>query len=142
LTELISVHSSLLALPPACLFLSYTKVFLFFQQRYLVITKSPLLGGLAAMHDSEVDYTIGAILANPLGMKAHGDKYLKGLYKGDNNLLVVDDRISGVCLKVLCNDWGCVFELATCCITDSWIHDHVLREIWPDPLGVPLRWSV
>jgi urea transporter len=51
------------------------------------------------MHDSEVDYTIGAILANPLGMKAHGDKYLKGLYKGDNNLLVVDDRISGVCLS-------------------------------------------
>jgi protein farnesyltransferase/geranylgeranyltransferase type-1 subunit alpha len=90
----------------------YTEVFLFLfvQQRYLVITKSPLLGGLTAMRDSEVDYTIEAILANPQNESPW--RYLKGLYKGDNNLLVADERISGVCLKVLNNDWSCVFALS------------------------------
>ncbi|GJN34345.1 hypothetical protein PR202_gb22996 [Eleusine coracana subsp. coracana] len=79
-------------------------------QRYLVITRSPLLGGLAVMRDSEVDYTIEAILANPQNESPW--RYLKGLYKGDNNLLISDDRISGVCLKVLNNDWSCVFALS------------------------------
>jgi hypothetical protein len=35
------------------------------QQRYLVITRSPLFGGLKGIRDSEVDYTIEAIVANP-----------------------------------------------------------------------------
>jgi protein farnesyltransferase/geranylgeranyltransferase type-1 subunit alpha len=91
---------------------SYTEVFPFHfvQQRYLVITKSPLLGGLTAMRDSEVDYTIEAILANPQNESPW--RYLKGLYKGDNNFLVADERISGVCLKVLNNDCSCVFALS------------------------------
>ncbi|TVU08959.1 hypothetical protein EJB05_42387 [Eragrostis curvula] len=79
-------------------------------QRYLVITRSPLLGGITAMRDSEVDYTIEAILANPQNESPW--RYLKGLYKGENNLLVADERISGVCLKVLKNDWRCVFALS------------------------------
>jgi protein farnesyltransferase/geranylgeranyltransferase type-1 subunit alpha len=43
-------------------------------------------------------------------MKAHGDS-LK-VYIRVTNLLAADDRISDVCLKVLCNDWGCVFALS------------------------------
>nr|CAB3457590.1 unnamed protein product [Digitaria exilis] len=78
-------------------------------QRYLVITRSPLLGGLMAMRDSEVDFTIEAILANPRNESPW--KYLKGLYRGENNLLVADERISDVCLKVLKKDWSCVFAL-------------------------------
>jgi hypothetical protein len=23
-----------------------------------------------------------------------------------------------------------------CCIIDTWVRDHLLREAWPDPLGV------
>uniref|UniRef100_A0A0A9CSQ3 Protein farnesyltransferase/geranylgeranyltransferase type-1 subunit alpha n=1 Tax=Arundo donax TaxID=35708 RepID=A0A0A9CSQ3_ARUDO len=79
-------------------------------QRYFVITRSPLLGGLTAMRDSEVDYTVVAILANPQNESPW--RYLKGLCKGENNLLVADERISGVCLKVLKNDWSCVFALS------------------------------
>uniref|UniRef100_A0ACD6AHI7 Uncharacterized protein n=2 Tax=Avena sativa TaxID=4498 RepID=A0ACD6AHI7_AVESA len=78
-------------------------------QRYLVVTQSPILGGLAAMRDSEVDYTVEAIMANPQNESSW--RYLRGLYKGDNNLLVADHRISDVCLKVLNNDWACVFAL-------------------------------
>ncbi|NP_001141523.1 protein farnesyltransferase/geranylgeranyltransferase type I alphasubunit isoform X1 [Zea mays] len=79
-------------------------------QRYFVITRSPFLGGLAAMRDSEVDYTIEAILANAQNESPW--RYLKGLYKGENNLLVEDERISAVCFKVLKNDWTCVFALS------------------------------
>ncbi|CAM0952397.1 unnamed protein product [Alopecurus aequalis] len=78
-------------------------------QRYLVVTRSPILGGLAAMRDSEVDYTVEAIMVNPQNESPW--RYLRGLYKGENNLLVADDRISDVCLKVLNNDWTCVFAL-------------------------------
>jgi protein farnesyltransferase/geranylgeranyltransferase type-1 subunit alpha len=42
-------------------------------------------------------------------MKALGDT---SRYKGENNLLVSDERISDVCLKVLKNDWSCVFALS------------------------------
>lgn len=62
------------------------------------------------MRDSEVDYTIVAILANPQNESPW--KYLKGLYKGENNLLVADERISDVCIKVLNKDWTCVFALS------------------------------
>ncbi|CAL5073357.1 unnamed protein product [Urochloa decumbens] len=79
-------------------------------QRYLVITRSPLLGGLTVMRDSEVDYTIESIVANPQNESPW--RYLKGLYKGENNLLVADERISDVCVKVLKNDWSCVFALS------------------------------
>jgi protein farnesyltransferase/geranylgeranyltransferase type-1 subunit alpha len=50
------------------------------------------------------------ILANPQNESPW--RYLKGLYKGDNKLLVADEGISDVCLKVLCNDWSCVFALS------------------------------
>ncbi|XP_014758209.1 protein farnesyltransferase/geranylgeranyltransferase type-1 subunit alpha isoform X2 [Brachypodium distachyon] len=79
-------------------------------QRYLVITSSPLLGGLVAMRDSEVDYTVEAIMANPRNESPW--RYLKGLYKGDNYLPVADRRISDVCLKVLKDDSTCIFALS------------------------------
>jgi protein farnesyltransferase/geranylgeranyltransferase type-1 subunit alpha len=91
-------------------YLAYTEVcFFLLQQRYLVVTRSPILGGLVAMRDSEVDYTVEAIIANPQNESPW--RYLRGLYKGDNTLLVADDRISDACLKVLNNDWRCVFAL-------------------------------
>ncbi|XP_044396659.1 protein farnesyltransferase/geranylgeranyltransferase type-1 subunit alpha [Triticum aestivum] len=79
-------------------------------QRYLVVTRSPILGGLAAMRDSEVDYTVEAIMVNPQNESPW--RYLRGLYKDDNNLLVADNRISDACLKVLNKDWTCVFALS------------------------------
>ncbi|PNT69168.1 hypothetical protein BRADI_3g50550v3 [Brachypodium distachyon] len=79
-------------------------------QRYLVITRSPLLGGLVAMRDSEVDYTIEAIMVNLRNESPW--RYLRGLYKGDNYLLVADGCISDVCLKILKDDWTSIFALS------------------------------
>ncbi|XBI82695.1 hypothetical protein VPH35_091313 [Triticum aestivum] len=85
-------------------------VFLLLQRRYLVVTRSPILRGLAAMRDSEVDYTVEAIMVNPQNESPW--RYLRGLYKDDNNLLVADNRISDACHKVLNKDWTCVFALS------------------------------
>ncbi|XP_020089436.1 protein farnesyltransferase/geranylgeranyltransferase type-1 subunit alpha [Ananas comosus] len=79
-------------------------------QRYFVITKSPLLGGLQAMRDSEVDYTIEAILANPQNESPW--RYLRGLYKGETNLLLNDNRLTDLCLKVLKTDCSRVLALS------------------------------
>ncbi|XP_074592001.1 protein farnesyltransferase/geranylgeranyltransferase type-1 subunit alpha [Curcuma longa] len=68
-------------------------------QRYFVITRSPLLGGLQAMRDSEVCYTSNIILANP-----HNEspwRYLRGLYKGEIEMLISDNKVPELCLKVL-----------------------------------------
>ncbi|KAG2263805.1 hypothetical protein Bca52824_070884 [Brassica carinata] len=50
-------------------------------QRHYVITRSPSLGGLKAMRESEVSYTTDAILANPGNESSW--RYLKALYKDD-----------------------------------------------------------
>ncbi|CAN0858057.1 Protein farnesyltransferase/geranylgeranyltransferase type-1 subunit alpha [Linum grandiflorum] len=68
-------------------------------QRYFVITRSPLLGGREAMRETEVKYTVEAILANPENESPW--RYLKGLYKDDLNLWIQDPQVSDVCLKVL-----------------------------------------
>ncbi|CAM8985398.1 hypothetical protein QQ045_006956 [Rhodiola kirilowii] len=80
-------------------------------QRYFVITKSPVLGGLAAMRASEVCYTIEAIEANPENESPW--RYLRGLYKDDTESWVSDPHISSVCLKVLCMKANHVFALST-----------------------------
>ncbi|XP_008810767.2 protein farnesyltransferase/geranylgeranyltransferase type-1 subunit alpha [Phoenix dactylifera] len=79
-------------------------------QRYFVITRSPLLGGLQAMRDSEVSYTVEAILANPQNESPW--RYLRGLYKGDTDLLVSDNQVSDVCLKVLKTNHNYIFALS------------------------------
>ncbi|KAJ8755305.1 hypothetical protein K2173_019103 [Erythroxylum novogranatense] len=79
-------------------------------QRYFVITRSPLLGGLKAMRNSEVNYTIEAILANPENESPW--RYLRGLYKGDSESLVNDPQVPSVCLKVLSVKDNPVFALS------------------------------
>ncbi|KAL8153596.1 hypothetical protein V2J09_011356 [Rumex salicifolius] len=79
-------------------------------QRYFVVTRSPLLGGLEAMRDSEVQYTIKAILANPENESPW--RYLQGLYKNDTASLLEDPQVSSVCLEVLTRKARCIFALS------------------------------
>ncbi|KAJ4733614.1 Protein farnesyltransferase/geranylgeranyltransferase type-1 subunit alpha [Rhynchospora pubera] len=76
-------------------------------QRFFVITRSPLLGGLSAMWDSEVDYTIKAILQNPNNESPW--RYLQGLYKGNPDSLITDERIPQLLLNILKENSYCVF---------------------------------
>ncbi|KAI3941758.1 hypothetical protein MKW92_021775 [Papaver armeniacum] len=78
-------------------------------QRYFVITRSPVLGGLQAMRASEVKYAVEAILTNPENESPW--RYLRGLYKGDNQSLICDPQVSMVCLKVLNSTNNRVFAL-------------------------------
>ncbi|KAK8946727.1 Protein farnesyltransferase/geranylgeranyltransferase type-1 subunit alpha [Platanthera zijinensis] len=79
-------------------------------QRYFVITRSPLLGGLQAMRESEVSYTVGAILSNPENESPW--RYLRGLHKDDPDLLAHNKQVSGVCLQVLSAKHDVVFALS------------------------------
>ncbi|KAF2297034.1 hypothetical protein GH714_015347 [Hevea brasiliensis] len=79
-------------------------------QRYFVITRSPLLGGLKVMRESEVKYTVEAILANPENESPW--RYLRGLYKGDTQSWINDHQVSFVCLKVLNVKTNHVFALS------------------------------
>ncbi|KAL1834012.1 hypothetical protein ACET3Z_003663 [Daucus carota] len=79
-------------------------------QRYFVVTKSPLLGGLESMRESEVSYTVEAIIANPENESPW--RYLRGLYKGSMQSLVNDPQVSSVCLKVLTANNYVVFALS------------------------------
>ncbi|KAG7995118.1 hypothetical protein I3843_01G091400 [Carya illinoinensis] len=80
-------------------------------QRFFVITKSPLLGGLEAMRESEVSYTVEAILTYPENESPW--RYLRGLYKGDTQSWVNDAQVWSVCLKVLNSKNNCLFALST-----------------------------
>ncbi|CAI0541144.1 unnamed protein product [Linum tenue] len=81
-------------------------------QRYFIITKSPLLGGLQAMRESEVKYTVAAILANPENESPW--RYLRGLYKDDPKSWIHDPQVSTLCLKVLTSSGtNHVFALST-----------------------------
>ncbi|XP_021752834.1 protein farnesyltransferase/geranylgeranyltransferase type-1 subunit alpha-like [Chenopodium quinoa] len=80
-------------------------------QRHFVVTRSPLLGGLDAMRDSEVDYTIEAIVKHPENESSW--RYLRGLYKNDLKSWVNDPRVSSVCLKILSAKGRCIFALST-----------------------------
>ncbi|OAY51893.1 protein farnesyltransferase/geranylgeranyltransferase type-1 subunit alpha [Manihot esculenta] len=79
-------------------------------QRYFVITRSPLLGGLKSMRESEVKYTVEAILANPENESPW--RYLRGLYKGDSQSWINDLQVSSVCLKVLNSKTNYIFALS------------------------------
>lgn len=80
-------------------------------QRYFVITRSPFLGGLKAMRESEVLYTTKAIMAYPENESSW--RYLRGLYKGENTSLVNDPQVSSVCLKILRTKSSHLFALST-----------------------------
>ncbi|MFS7966966.1 putative transferase [Helianthus anomalus] len=60
--------------------MQYVNYFIFYLQRYFVITRHPKLGGIEATLDSEVDYTIKAIL------NKSSWRYLRGLYKNNMRL--------------------------------------------------------
>ncbi|PWA90775.1 protein farnesyltransferase/geranylgeranyltransferase type-1 subunit alpha [Artemisia annua] len=79
-------------------------------QRYFVITKHPELGGIEATRDSEVDYTIKAILSKPENESPW--RYLRGLYKKDMQSLVTDPKVVTLCLEVLTAKVHCVFALS------------------------------
>ncbi|KAL0919138.1 hypothetical protein M5K25_011213 [Dendrobium thyrsiflorum] len=80
-------------------------------QRYFVITRSPFLGGLQSIRESEVTYAVEAILSNPENESPW--RYLRGLYKGDDpNLLICNNQISGVCLQVLKTKHNIIFPLS------------------------------
>ncbi|KAG9133351.1 hypothetical protein Leryth_021488 [Lithospermum erythrorhizon] len=68
-------------------------------QRFFVITRSPLLGGLEAMRTSEVSYTINSIKAHPENESPW--RYLRGLYKNDLQSLATDPLVASICLEVL-----------------------------------------
>ncbi|KAK2981471.1 hypothetical protein RJ640_017001 [Escallonia rubra] len=68
-------------------------------QRYFVITRSPLLGGLETMRDSEVSYTAEAIISKPENESPW--RYLRGLFKNDMQSLVNDPQVLSLCLTVL-----------------------------------------
>ncbi|XP_068661484.1 protein farnesyltransferase/geranylgeranyltransferase type-1 subunit alpha [Aristolochia californica] len=78
-------------------------------QRYFIMTHSPLLGGLQAVRESEVSFTVKAIMSNPANESPW--RYLRGLYKGDHKLLVRDSQVSSLCLEVLKTNPNCVFAL-------------------------------
>ncbi|XAR71146.1 Protein farnesyltransferase [Bertholletia excelsa] len=80
-------------------------------QRYFVVTRSPLLGGLEAMRESEVRYALEAIIAKPENESPW--RYLRGLYKDDMESWVRDPQVSSVCLKVLNSKFNFVFALST-----------------------------
>ncbi|RDX64853.1 Protein farnesyltransferase/geranylgeranyltransferase type-1 subunit alpha [Mucuna pruriens] len=80
-------------------------------QRYFVITRSPFLGGLQAMRESEVLYTIEAIIAYPENESSW--RYLRGLYKGETTSWVNDPQTSSVCLKILRTKSNYLFALST-----------------------------
>eukprot|EP00249_Psilotum_nudum_P015569 c25396_g1_i1 orf=282-1286(+) len=78
-------------------------------QRYFVITNSPLLGGLHSMRDAEVDYCLEAIRKAPSNESPW--RYLRGLYKGDNEAFLKSKAVTEVCLRELSKDCNCVFAL-------------------------------
>lgn len=80
-------------------------------QRYFVITRSPVLGGLKNMRESEVNYTVRAIIARPENESSW--RYLRGLYKDDNVSWVHDSQVSLACLKVLSTKTSHIFALST-----------------------------
>ncbi|CAN8231985.1 unnamed protein product [Cochlearia groenlandica] len=51
------------------------------------------------MRESEVSYTIKAVLANPANESSW--RYLKALYKDDSKSWISDPSVSSVCLRVL-----------------------------------------
>lgn len=79
-------------------------------QRYFVVTRSPLLGGLRAMTEAEVSYTVKAIMAKPENESAW--RYLRGLFKDDTQSLVNDHQILLVCLNVLTAKCNHMFALS------------------------------
>ncbi|KAI3919153.1 hypothetical protein MKW92_031692 [Papaver armeniacum] len=74
-----------------------------------IFNNSGLESGLQAMRASEVKYAVEAILTNPENESPW--RYLRGLYKGDNQSLICDPQVSMVCLKVLNSANNRVFAL-------------------------------
>lgn len=79
-------------------------------QRHFVITRSPFLGGLEAMREFEVSYTIKAIRANPENESPW--RYLRGLYQHDTEALISSLQIPSLCVEVLSAKNNFIFALS------------------------------
>nr|AZK16210.1 farnesyltransferase/type I geranylgeranyltransferase alpha subunit [Catharanthus roseus] len=78
-------------------------------QRYFVLTRSPLHGGIEAMRESEVSYAVNAIISDP-GNESPW-RYLRGLYGKDTQSLSKDPQVVSVCLEVLASKSNFVHAL-------------------------------
>lgn len=112
-------------------------------QRYFVVTRSPLIGGLAAMRDSEVQYAVQAIKTTPDNESPW--RYLRGLYKGDVQSLLRDPQVTSVLLEILTSKANHVYALSMlldlCCHgfepsqeLRSAVHDLSLESCSSDPI--------
>lgn len=79
-------------------------------QRYFVVTKSPLLGGLQAMREHEVHYCVDAIKAAPMNESPW--RYLRGLFKGDQDALAHNPLVVAACIEEIRKDASCVQALS------------------------------
>ncbi|KAH6821941.1 farnesyltransferase A [Perilla frutescens var. hirtella] len=106
-------------------------------QRYFVVSRSPLLGGLEVMRDSEVAYAIKAILTKPENESSW--RYLRGLHKNDGYSLANDPQVASVCLDVLAGKTDYVHALNM--VLDLLCHHHqpsrelkdAIDAVSPDP---------
>lgn len=79
-------------------------------QRYFVVTKSPLIGGLQAMREHEVHYCVDAIKAAPMNESPW--RYLRGLFKGDQDALAHNPLVVAACIEEIRKDASCVQALS------------------------------
>ncbi|EXB68653.1 Protein farnesyltransferase/geranylgeranyltransferase type-1 subunit alpha [Morus notabilis] len=107
-------------------------------QRYFVITRSPILEGLESMRESEVNYAVRAVIARPENESSW--RYLRGLYKDDSGSWVNDSQVSSLCLKVLSTKSSSrVFALSTLLdlISYGFQPSQEFRDVVNDLVGSP-----
>lgn len=78
-------------------------------QRYYVIKNSPHLGGIQAMREREVHYCRDAIAVDSANESPW--RYLKGLYKGDDEALARSGAVAGIITQELQKSKECIFAL-------------------------------
>lgn len=78
-------------------------------QRYFVIKNCPFLGGIQSMRDPELKYCADAIHCDPANESPW--RYLRGLYKGENEALVKSQVVENVWMQELTKNKDCVFAL-------------------------------
>ncbi|KAI5079290.1 hypothetical protein GOP47_0004769 [Adiantum capillus-veneris] len=78
-------------------------------QRFFVIKNSPYLGGVQGMREMEIKYCKDAIAVDSANESPW--RYLKGLFKGDNEALVRSGAVADIILQELQKSKECIFAL-------------------------------
>ncbi|KAH7330836.1 hypothetical protein KP509_20G004500 [Ceratopteris richardii] len=78
-------------------------------QRYFVIKNSPFLGGVGAMREHELNYCRDAIAVDSANESPW--RYLKGLYKGDDEALPRSTTVPAIVLIELQKNKDCIYAL-------------------------------